>query len=253
LLNAQGSSQWSFDLRDCRIDLAPMLSPEVPFEMHTSPGIATRPQRVLIVDPDVDTHELYHTYLQPRGCVVEHAEDGPAALAKALTGAPDVIVTEARVPGIDGVTLCGLLRNDPATRSVPIVLLTADARPSLQDAASRAGATRVLVKPCLPDALWRELQQIHELLGACVERPAIERRIARGVVRDRQRHVTATPPAAPPTLHCPDCAAILAYDRSQVGAVTAKFPEQWDYYHCPAACGTFQYRHRTRSVTRSAA
>jgi two-component system cell cycle response regulator DivK len=226
--------------------------PKSPLEMLNSPGSAITLQRVLIVDPDVDTHELYKTYLQPRGCVVEHAEDGRAALAKALTGAPDVIVTEARVPGIDGVTLCGLLRKDPATRSVPIVLLTGDARPSLQDAASRAGATRVLVKPCLPDALWRELQQIHELLGVGVERPAAERRIARNG-RDRQRHVTATPPAAPPTLHCPDCDAILAYDRSQVGTVTAKFPEQWDYYHCPAACGTFQYRHRTRKVTRSAA
>jgi len=218
-----------------------------------SNGIAVTPQRVLFVDPDCDTHELYETYLRPRGCVMEHADDGRAALAKALTGAPDVIVTEARLPGIDGLTLCELLRRDPATQSVPIVLLTADARPALQHAASRAGATRVLVKPCLPDALWRELQRIHALLGVVSPRPVVERPIARNLVRNQHRYVTVTPPHAPPPLRCPTCGAILTYDRSQVGGVTVKSPEQWDYYHCPTACGTFQYRHRTRKITRSAA
>ena len=38
-----------------------------------------------------------------------------------------------------------------------------------------------------------------------------------------------------------------------LGGVTAKFSEQWDYYRCPAGCGAFQYRHRTRRVKRRAA
>src|SRR4051812_463571 len=60
----------------------------------------------------------------------------------------------------NGISLCELLRNDRATRSVPIVVLTADGRPQVCQSAYRAGATRVLAKPCLPHDLWRELEQL---------------------------------------------------------------------------------------------
>src|SRR4051812_1922003 len=125
------------------------------------PNSAT-PRLVLFVDPDADTHDLYRTFLVPRRYIVEHVDDGRFALARALADPPDVVVTEARVPGIDGISLCELLRKDPATQSVPIVVLTGDARPHLEEEAYRAGATRVLVKPCLPDDLWRELEQVRK-------------------------------------------------------------------------------------------
>jgi len=175
------------------------------------------------------------------------------ALATALTRPPDVIVTEARVPGIDGISLCELLRNDPATPNVPILLLTADARPSVRDAALRVGATDVLVKPCFPNALWRALQAIHAQAPMAVQRPPVEERLARMVSRGHQRYATTVPPASPPPLRCPECDAMLRYQRSHIGGVTAKFSEQWDDYRCPCGCGEFQYRHRTRKVSRSAA
>jgi hypothetical protein len=49
-------------------------------------------------------------------------------------------------------------------------------------------------------------------------------------------------------LFCPSCCEPLDYLHSQVGGVSAKFPEQWDYLAC-TRCGAFRYRHRTRRLT----
>jgi CheY-like chemotaxis protein len=220
---------------------------------HHPSQLARAPRFVLFVDPDADTHDLYRAFLVPRGYIVEHAQEGRFALARGLASPPDILVTEARVPGIDGIALCALLRADPVTATVPVVVMTTDARPALHEAAYRAGATRVLVKPCLPDQLWRALQDIQEGRYTPVHRLAIEERLARTRARDHQRYVTTLPPLSPPPLRCPQCDATLAYDRSHVGGVTARFSEQWDYYRCPTGCGDFQYRHRTRKVSRSAA
>jgi hypothetical protein len=56
----------------------------------------------------------------------------------------------------------------------------------------------------------------------------------------------------PPPLVCPACDRALQYVRSHVGGVSERLPEQWDYYTCHGACGTFQYRQRTRRVRRVA-
>jgi two-component system cell cycle response regulator DivK len=222
--------------------------------MHIQPRADSGiPQLLLFVDPDADTFDLYRQFLVPRRYIVEHATDGREALAKALTDPPDLVVTESSVPGLDGITLCELLRSDPATRLLPIIVLTAEARPSLDEAARRAGATRVLTKPCLPDALWRELQDVRREGPAAVQRPPVEHRLNASLARRHERYVTTRPSLTPPPLHCPQCDAMLAYDRSHIGGVTAKLPEQWDYYRCPTGCGTYQYRHRTRKVTRTAA
>ena len=56
------------------------------------------------------------------------------------------------------------------------------------------------------------------------------------------------PPIRPPTLVCPSCYLTLHYLQSYIGGVSARLPEQWDYYECETGCGTFQYRHRTRKL-----
>src|SRR3954465_13044863 len=82
---------------------------------------------VLLIDPHEDTRSLYAFYLKAAGCEVELAEDGRDALAKALARPHAAIITETRLPGIDGYELCELLRHDPATLHTPIIFVTADA------------------------------------------------------------------------------------------------------------------------------
>lgn len=201
----------------------------------------------------MDTFSLYKTYLVPRRYVVEHAVTGPEALAKALADPPDVVIIETQLPIIDGFALCALLRDDPKTHRLPIVMIAADQRPLELDRARRAGASAVVVKPCLPDALFTELARLDEEPplpeGPQPVRSAVNPH-ARANSRRYERYKTSTPPQTPPALRCPQCDGALQYEDSYVGGVTQKFAEQWDQFRCPSGCGIFQYRHRTRSLRR---
>ena len=120
-------------------------------------AIAPRPSphapSILIVDPDADARLLYRMLLSVVGGTFIEAEDGIDALSKALAGRPDVIVMDTHLLRIDGYMLCSLLRQEQATRSAAIVLITSDAQASDMARGLDAGADEVLVKPCMPDDL----------------------------------------------------------------------------------------------------
>jgi len=222
----------------------------------------------LLVDRDADTRRMYAEFLTLSSCSIEEAEDGREALAKAIARRPDIVVTETRLPGINGYDLCNLLRADSATRDLPILFVTSDSFDNDLRRAERVGADAVLVKPCLPTTLLLEMQRL--LQESCglrerarglrakvrtqVERSDQLLAISRGQTRRltlSRAHVrveTDAPPAAPPSLVCPTCDKPLVYARSHVGGVNARSSEQWDYFDCPSGCGTFQYRQRTRKL-----
>jgi chemotaxis family two-component system response regulator PixH len=210
---------------------------------------------------------MYAEYLKLAACEIEEAADGREALAKAISRRPDVIVTETRLPGIDGFALCGLLRRDATTQRIPIVVVTADVYASDVHRAEQAGADVVLVKPCLPEKLLGEMRRVLEQSSELRARgSAVREKMAGQILRSdalirrshsatrqplsklHERHDTTSPPLAPPALICPQCDQLLAYQRSHIGGVSARHPEQWDYYECPAGCGVFQYRERTRKL-----
>ncbi len=220
-----------------------------------TPPFAPRPDTfALLVDRNDDTRHMYAEYLLAQGCRVEEAVDGCEALVKALAVSHNVIVTGTQLPGIDGYRLCELLRRDEATSATPIIVVTATAFTADIDRAYRSGADVVLTKPCLPDLLWSQIQALlyggaaesaagHAAVGRASRRPALKRL--------HQRGDATAPPNVPPRLVCPACDALLVYLRSQVGGVSERHAEQWDYYECPTGCGPFQYRHRTRKLRRS--
>lgn len=229
-------------------------------------GDVQRPVTTLLVDRDSDTREMYAAYLRRSGQQVVEAEDGRDGLAKALMHRPDVIVTAMRLPGITGPELCRVLRRDPITTTTPIVFVSGDAMEDDVRRALAAGATSVLPKPCLPDRLLQEIARLvdrvkelnreADLLRAqsVSERaralPAVADTAPRRVKlnHSHERGMTTTPSLEPPALVCPICYQNLQYTRSFIGGVSARYPEQWDYFECATGCGTFQYRHRTRKL-----
>ena len=99
---------------------------------------------VLIAERDQNVRALQTFFLGGAGFAAEFADDGEAALERARFAPPALIVTEILIPRIDGLTLCRRLREDPATRHVPVMIfsiLAAAAR------ASDAGARAFLRKP----------------------------------------------------------------------------------------------------------
>jgi CheY-like chemotaxis protein len=223
----------------------------------------------LLVDRDRDTRNMYAEYLKLGNWRVDEASDGREALAKAIALHPDIIITETRLPGIDGITLCGLLRRDVATNAIPVVFVTGDAYPGDIERAFAAGGDLVLTKPCLPEHLLAKLgvvleaSQVLRVKAAAVQSDALDRLARADDVLSRsvdtvhrqltlkkahRRGDTINPPLPPPTLVCPFCDKPLTYRRSHVGGVSSKHSEQWDYFDCEAGCGTFQYRARTRKL-----
>jgi len=239
--------------------------------MNTIPLLAAwsqRPPVALLVDRDADTRRMYAEYLKLSRCVIDEAEDGREALAKALVRHPDVIVTETRLPGLSGFDLCELLRSDTGTRTIPIVVVTGDAFETDVRRAQEAGADAVLIKPCLPEMLLKEIHRVLDLSAALRERARVTReklhtQLARSetllqrtrenirrtmLSRAHDRRDTTAPPLAPPALVCPACDQALRYQRSHIGGVSERHSEQWDYYECSTGCGTYQYRQRTRKL-----
>jgi hypothetical protein len=144
-----------------------------------------------------------------------------------------------------------------------IIMISDDAVPSAMLRAERAGADAVLLKPCLPETLRTEIQRLTNLSGELRERNrSMRKRLPESIAdqpvdapgkQRRKSHAyhrldTTSPPLVAPWLVCPICDAILRYDRSHVGGVSAAHSEQWDYFTCANGCGTFQYRQRTRKL-----
>lgn len=221
--------------------------------------------KVLIADPDGESRSIYAEILGLQDTEITHAADGRDALVKVLEYPFALVITETRLPLIDGYALCEVIRRDLAVRSVPIMVVTADARPVALRRALIAGADVVLAKPCASDVL---LSQAKRLIRGASERrgqpeaapvdSAAEAESlaastgatnARGIKsRSHKRYDTTQPPVAPPALRCPSCDCSLVYASSHIGGVSACDPEQWDYYSCPGPCGQFRYRQRTRKL-----
>jgi CheY-like chemotaxis protein len=212
-----------------------------------------RTPSLLLVDGDPDTRLLYRTALASVSGYITEAEDGAEALGVALRAHPDIVITETRLHRLDGFSLCTILRAQQHSQPVGIIVVTADARPSDAARAVSAGADEVLVKPCDVDSVVDAVHRLwvrHESPPPRSQPEPTSQRQPSTKVRQRERFVTTEPPLPPPSLVCPLCDDALHYLRSYVGGVSNVHPEQWDYYMCPAGCGAFQYRHRTRGVRR---
>ena len=83
--------------------------------------------RILVVDDEPDALELVEFNLRQAGHEVTGAEDGAEALEKARASMPDLIVLDVMLPEMSGIEVCKVLRRDPATAGIPIIMLTAKA------------------------------------------------------------------------------------------------------------------------------
>jgi two-component system, cell cycle response regulator DivK len=120
---------------------------------------APRADSVLIVDDNQDLRELYAAYFEAAGFRVATATDGVTGFAEAVTGHPDVIVTDLSMPHVDGWEMTRRLKSDPRTRHVPIIACTGRVLGSSAERALEAGCDAYVIKPFLPDDLLREARR----------------------------------------------------------------------------------------------
>ena len=115
---------------------------------------------VLIVDDYQDAREMYAEYLEFSGYRVAEARNGLEAVEKAFALHPAVILMDLSLPVMDGWEATRRLKGDARTRSIPVVALTGHALDGHSREAQDAGCDAYVTKPCLPDALVREVQRV---------------------------------------------------------------------------------------------
>ncbi len=109
--------------------------------------------RVLVVEDEKDIAELVAHYLQRAGHNVETVTHGNKAVARVKESAPDLIVLDVMLPGMDGLLVCQALRADAATAAIPIIMLTARGEESERIAGLELGADDYVTKPFSPREL----------------------------------------------------------------------------------------------------
>ena len=102
---------------------------------------------VLLADDDVDMQRLFEAALGPQQFRTTMAHDDAHALEIAKTERPELIVTDLGTPRLDGFALVEQLKRDPDTASIPVLAITGQPYPELQQRARLAGFDALLIKP----------------------------------------------------------------------------------------------------------
>ncbi|HPG24922.1 MAG TPA: response regulator [Myxococcota bacterium] len=116
--------------------------------------------RILVVDDSVSMRKLVGATLTDAGHEVTEASDGCEALEIAKKEEADLVITDVNMPNMDGITLVGELRNVPAYKFVPILVLTTEVGDAKKQEAKGKGATGWLVKPFDPEKLLATMKKV---------------------------------------------------------------------------------------------
>ncbi len=117
--------------------------------------------KILVVDDEVNITQILEFSIGAEGYEVITAANGEEAIDKARREQPDLIILDVMMPKIDGYEACRVLKANPLTKGIPVVLLTAKGRDIDKRLGYEVGAIDYIIKPFSPNKL---VDRIHELL-----------------------------------------------------------------------------------------
>jgi len=122
--------------------------------------------RILVVEDQDSIRRMIEALVQARGYEVTAVSSGAKAIDVAMTEPPDMVLLDLNLPGqYDGFDECQRLRTDPATRLVPVVIISAMDDDESRARATAAGATAYYTKPFSPIALLKEIDRLKSLIA----------------------------------------------------------------------------------------
>jgi CheY-like chemotaxis protein len=124
---------------------------------------------VLLIDDSEDQIDLYALTLEDHYRVLQ-ASNGHKGLQLAQAERPDVIVCDLAMPGLDGWQVCRRLAANPATASIPVIILTGISEADLAGRAAEVGAAGVLTKPCPAEMLRVRIDDVLDMIRFHVPR-----------------------------------------------------------------------------------
>ncbi|MEW6054126.1 MAG: response regulator transcription factor [Nitrospirota bacterium] len=146
-------------------------------------------KHILVIEDEADLVELIAYNLRKEGFAVDSSSEGESALRKIRTGKYDLLILDLMLPGIQGMELCRIVRNDPKTSGLPIIMLTAKGEEIDRILGLEMGADDYMGKPFSPREL---VARVKAVLRRSSEKPVIEKLLKIGELEiDRERYTVS--------------------------------------------------------------
>jgi len=206
-----------------------------------------RVTRVLVVEDDPDIAQLVAHYLEKSGFSVDRLANGRDALTAIAARPPDVLVLDLMLPQVDGLEICRVVRGNPATAALPVIMLTARAEESDRIVGLEIGADDYLAKPFSPNELVARVRALvrraQRSAPAAAGRPVSYGSIA----IDPERH-TITDEGSPVTLTAKEFMLLeyLLQHRGRVLSRDVLLTDVWGYRYTGGTRTVDVHVHRLR-------
>jgi phosphate regulon transcriptional regulator PhoB len=146
-------------------------------------------KHILIIEDEADLVELIAYNLKKEGFAVDSSSDGEAAIGKIRRVNYDLLILDLMLPGIQGMELCRIVRNDPKTAGLPIIMLTAKGDEIDRILGLEMGADDYMAKPFSPREL---VARVKAVLRRASEKPVTEKILKIGEIEiDRERYIAS--------------------------------------------------------------
>ncbi|MGB9715593.1 MAG: response regulator [Thermodesulfovibrionales bacterium] len=146
-------------------------------------------KHILVVDDEADIVELVSYNLRKEGFIIDSAFDGETALSMIKKGRFDLLILDLMLPGIQGMELCRIIRNDPEIENLPIIMLTAKGEEVDRILGLEMGADDYIGKPFSPREL---VARVKAVLRRTKEQPSIKKVLKIGDIEiDKDRYIVS--------------------------------------------------------------
>ncbi|MEW6742608.1 MAG: response regulator [Planctomycetota bacterium] len=145
-------------------------------------------EKIVVIEDETDIREVIEYNLAREGYRVIGAADGEEGLRSIRREGPDLVLLDLMLPGLDGIETCSRIKQDPLTRSIPVVMVTAKGEETDIVLGLGVGADDYITKPFSPKELVARVKAVLRRGPLKEERGAGERIVRGSVVIDAVRH-----------------------------------------------------------------
>ena len=148
--------------------------------------------QILIVEDERDIADLLRYNLQEAGFKTDYVRNGADALQRAVEKTPDLILLDLMLPEVDGTIVCRLLKNDPRTKNIPIVMVTAKTEEKDRVAGLELGADDYITKPFSPREVVLRVSAVLRRIQIGKQTESTKQIETHGVTIDLDKHQVLT-------------------------------------------------------------
>jgi len=121
-------------------------------------------RRLLLADDSVTIQKVVNLTFADEGIEVITVGDGDSAMERISENRPDIVLADVHMPGLNGYQICEIVRQNPATKDMPVILLVGSFEPFDEDQAARVGANAYLTKPF--QSIRQLVSQVTDLMNS---------------------------------------------------------------------------------------